>query len=239
MGLFSREKKVDWQRVAKYLAADEKPLDALEGWLVGASIGDNVDHPCTLFLTDDRILLDIRPQTMLPPAEVVDAPFSIIQKSGTGPNDAGGTRFVFAVDPKKSGQPEDLRGFAVDFSGRRGRDFAELVGRNCQVTAPGGADAGGSTSLEARGHFSPLLLSEQDRGGPGRLLLAPQGPLFITDRGVSHDYGWDWFEAFTVKGNELTLHTNPGDGAQITFSSPDLERWIQAFESNGLGRREQ
>ena len=117
----------DWAATRALMHRTDKEVGACKGWALGASVGDSVDQPCIVFLTDHALYVDVRPQTLADP-ELIVAPFHMIEKCGTGRNDVGGTRLVFILDTKGKQVPGDLRGIGVDLPrGRHGAAFGQLV----------------------------------------------------------------------------------------------------------------
>jgi hypothetical protein len=104
MGLFKRKAtpSVSWEKVRPHLDSEEREIDASDGWIVGRAVGDSVDHPCSVFLTDRTIYVDVRPQTLMPEPELIAAPFRDVLKIGVAANHVGGTRLMFVFDPDRA-----------------------------------------------------------------------------------------------------------------------------------------
>jgi len=101
------------------------------------------------------------------------------------------------------------------------------------------ADVVFGATVPEPGRWVPHALVEQDEGGPGKLLIGPRGPIFVTNRGITHDYGWAWFKRFTVDeaSGEISLQTDPGQLAVIRFVPQDeILPWPELLEAHGLER---
>jgi hypothetical protein len=115
--------------VRPHLDSEEREVDASDGWIVGRTVGDSVDHPCSVFLTDRTIYVEVRPQTILPEPELIAAPFADVLRCGIAPNHIGGTRLMFIFDPTGRREDEDkFRGIGIDLPrGRGGATFGQRV----------------------------------------------------------------------------------------------------------------
>lgn len=123
-----------WDRVDAYVADEHERLAACDGWVAGVTVGDSVDHPGTIFLTSDSLIIDVRPQTVRDP-EIIFAPFIDIARLETVTH-PGGVRIAFVAGPGVSeeifaemmGDAADLQGVAFDLpASREGRKFARLA----------------------------------------------------------------------------------------------------------------
>lgn len=118
----------DWDSVRSCLADDESPIAAQGGWLVSGSIDPELDHPCTLFITDRALHFDIRPFTLLPEARVISVPFEHIEKCAVGRPSRSSTRIVVMYVEDGIRDESHLSGLAVDVPNkRRARAFAHTV----------------------------------------------------------------------------------------------------------------
>jgi hypothetical protein len=130
MGLFKRKAtpSVSWEKVRPHLDGEEREIDASDGWIVGRAVGDSVDHPCSVFLTDRTIYVDVRPQTLMPEPELIAAPFRDVLKIGVAANHVGGTRLIFVFDTVGRRDEGDFRPIGVDLPpGRGGANFGQRV----------------------------------------------------------------------------------------------------------------
>lgn len=120
----------DWARVQDAITPGETPIDARNAWFLGASLGEDVDYPCTVFLThgegyDSCIYIDIRSDLLRqPPTPIRVAPLSV-ERGGVGASDRGNLRFV-VIESGHGEHQGQLRGLAVDFH-RKDRDFTERL----------------------------------------------------------------------------------------------------------------
>ena len=89
--------------------------------------------------------------------------------------------------------------------------------------------------LTARGRWLPLLPSEEHLGGPGEMTISHEGPIFRTDSGVGHNYGWAGYPGYRTRSDgKLVLFTDPGNGAKVVIDAEDPDSWIALFRENGL-----
>lgn len=108
----------DWSRVD---IEGEEPVAAGNGWLLGASIGDDLDHPCTVFVTNHSVYVDVRPDTPFAEPQLIEISPYGIEKAGVGQGDRGNHRFVVVYTVKG-----ETKGVAVDIE-RSQRQFAETL----------------------------------------------------------------------------------------------------------------
>ncbi len=106
----------DWSRVQAQLIENERRLGAANGWF----IGEGVDHPCTVFLSEFGIHIDVRPDTMGSP-ELISIGMYSVERCGVGTSDIGNLRLV-VIFSSESG----TLGVAVDFA-PDDRPFAERL----------------------------------------------------------------------------------------------------------------
>lgn len=113
----------EWDRLEGHLSDEEGRVDACKGWAVG---GD-VDHPCSVYLTDQSVYVDIRPDT-LASQETIPIPLASIHKCGVGPSDQGTPRLVTVFSPVGNRDENGVRGVAVDLRpAERGWEFGRRV----------------------------------------------------------------------------------------------------------------
>lgn len=108
----------DWDRVS--LDRTEEPVAAANGWLIGQSINDRIDHPCTVFLTSHSVYVDIRPDTLDDDELIAISPYGV-EKAGIGTSDTRTHRFavIYIVQ-------DETKGIAVDLAPSE-RYFAEQL----------------------------------------------------------------------------------------------------------------
>src|SRR3546814_3476716 len=115
----------DWPSIVRVMEVRELPVEA--GDLVEAHnvwlCGDEIDTPCTLYLTMSGFVIHDRPDVL--GAETIEwvNPYRI-SKAGAGTNDAGDPRLVI-VWRDDDGQP---RGVAIDFERAREDFVGECAG---------------------------------------------------------------------------------------------------------------
>lgn len=113
----------EWDCLEDHLSGDEQRVDACKGW---AAAGD-VDHPCSVYLTDRSVYVHIRPDT-LAQRETIPIPLASIRKCGAGPSDQGTPRLVIVFDPVGNRDENEVRGVAVDLRpAERGWNFGRRV----------------------------------------------------------------------------------------------------------------
>lgn len=101
----------DWTEVAEVLTDSEVRLAASKGWLVG----DEIDVPCKLYLTNQTLHVAIKPDASLVEKPSLESiPLTTLQKSGLATNDMGLPRLVVIHDPTGRRDPGELRGLGVD-----------------------------------------------------------------------------------------------------------------------------
>lgn len=83
----------DWNRIGSQ-AGEEERMGAENGWFIGSAGGS--DHPCTVFLTNSAIYIDVRPDTDITGRNRQQIRISpdAIQRSGLGLSDQRNPRFV-------------------------------------------------------------------------------------------------------------------------------------------------
>jgi hypothetical protein len=91
-----------------------------------------------------------------------------------------------------------------------------------------------ATTAMCRGHFVPLLLSEQDQGGAGIFRVTDGQPVFEVDSGVTHSYGWDCYRDFDRIDDGLRLRLQPFSGAFIDLETEDVDTWVGILTSAGV-----
>lgn len=87
MALFRRktvEPTPDWNRLQWHLQSGEKRVGVCRGWLVG----EGIDHPCGVYLTNRALYVDIREEA-LTHAQTIAIPFDTIEKCGIDASDPG------------------------------------------------------------------------------------------------------------------------------------------------------
>lgn len=113
----------DWDALAGHLAPDEQQVGASSGW----TVGKDLDHPCTLYLTDRAVYLHVKPDTV-EPASLTVVPLAAIAKAAVGTSDTGTPRLVVMYDLAGRNDPADVEGFGVDLRpASTGRSFASQV----------------------------------------------------------------------------------------------------------------
>jgi hypothetical protein len=95
-----------------------------------------------------------------------------------------------------------------------------------------------ATTARDRGQWVPLLLSQQDEGGPGVFRVTDGRPLFVTDSGMTHDYGWESYKDFQAKPEGFHINLGPVSGGLIVLETTEPEKWSRIFTDAGLARRE-
>ena len=94
-----------------------------------------------------------------------------------------------------------------------------------------------ATAIISRGHFSPLLLSEQDQGGPGVFRVTDGQPVFETDAGSTHSYGWESYRDWAPSDDGLELRLQPFSGARVFIVTEDTASWAATLEAAGIPAR--
>lgn len=131
MGLFGRKRGLaergipdpDWSLVRNLFAEDEHGIEACKGW----SIGDDVDQPCGVYLTDQALYVRTQPDTLERPS-TYQIPFSSIGRCDVGSSDLGSPRLVVVFDPVGEQDPNDVHAVGVDLRpSAYGRKFGERV----------------------------------------------------------------------------------------------------------------
>ncbi len=127
MSIFGRLKErplpePDWGHVRSHMGA-EQPIATSAGWF----IGNGIDHPCGVYLTDAALYVDVRPDASLVGFETISAPFHSWSQSGVGRSDRGAPRLVVVFDPVGRSQESDIRGIAVDLPRKTGAAFGAIV----------------------------------------------------------------------------------------------------------------
>lgn len=113
----------DWDEVAGHLAPGEQRVGASSGW----TVGQDLDHPCTLYLTDRSVYLHVKPDT-LEPASLTVIPLAAIAKAAVGTSDQGTPRLVVMHDLVGRDDPADVQGFGIDLRpASTGHSFASQV----------------------------------------------------------------------------------------------------------------
>ncbi len=119
----------NWEEIEDRFARGEQPLDACKGW----RIGEGIDDPCAVYLTNWTVHIDVRPDT-LQPREVVSIPLWTIHKCGVGPSDLGTPRLVIGADPGGSGNPSDIVAVGIDLRPEdRGWEFSKRVTTQIEI----------------------------------------------------------------------------------------------------------
>ena len=117
----------DWKRLRGHLQSAEKRIDVCKGWIVG----EGIDHPCGVYLTDRALYVDIRPEA-LTTAETIAMPFDTIEKCRVGTSESASPRLVVEFIPSGSADPDSARELAVDLrcsdALKFGRRVVQLAG---------------------------------------------------------------------------------------------------------------
>jgi len=137
VSLFGKRRKLserelgdpDWDNVAQYLQPGEQRIDACSGW----SVGEGVDHPCAVYLTDRAIYVDVRPDASLTGFETIIIPFKEMARCAVQAGPSGSPRMVAVSMPEGSENPEDARGVAVDLRPESdARRFAQEIAQHAE-----------------------------------------------------------------------------------------------------------
>lgn len=151
-----REREIpepDWSQVRAHLAEDERELAACKGW----NVGDDVDQPCGVYLTDRAVYLRTQPDTLEQPS-TYQMPFSTIYRCDVGASDLGPPRLVVVRDPIGDQDPNDIRAVGVDLRPEdQGWKFGERVVSTVERSTPPAKQSGSSgeatdVNAEAIGH---------------------------------------------------------------------------------------
>lgn len=96
-----------------------------------------------------------------------------------------------------------------------------------------------ATTAKCRGHFLPLLLTQQDQGGPGIFRVTDGKPVFETDNGAArHSYGWDGYRYYERTEDGLRIQLKPFSGAFIDLETEDVDRWVEILASAGVPEKD-
>jgi hypothetical protein len=119
----------DWSEIAGIVAGDERRIFSCSGWTV--SLTDSVNHPVSLYLTDSALYVSIKPDSILPKAEIKRWPKSQVVGCETAPQPDGGTRLMVAFRSDDAGSGSNaLVSLGVELRPvGRGSEFGDHVVR--------------------------------------------------------------------------------------------------------------
>jgi hypothetical protein len=95
-----------------------------------------------------------------------------------------------------------------------------------------------ATTATCRGEFLPLLLTEQDEGGPGVFRVTDGQPVFETDHGVRHSYGWDCYRHYERTEDGVLIRLKPFSGAFIDLETEEVDRWVGILTAAGVPEKQ-
>lgn len=91
-------------------------------------------------------------------------------------------------------------------------------------------------TLVARGVWMPVV--NHASGGPGTFAIEAGRPIFRTDGGVVHDYGWRNYASWSVApSGQFFVGMSPAVGARLRFEPADPEAWRALLSENGVPER--
>lgn len=132
MPLFGRRKVAerpvpppDWNNIAEHLKESEQRVAACSGW----KVGDGVDHPCAVYLTDAHMYVDVRPDASLVGSETITIPLGKILRIAVRKGPSGTPRLAAMWLPTGLFDMEDARMVAVDLRGDGIEQFAQHIAR--------------------------------------------------------------------------------------------------------------
>ncbi len=113
----------DWLEVSDFVSEDERRISSCSGWTV--SNEDPINHPVSLYLTDSALYVSVKPDTMLPKAEIRRWSKSQIVGCDTASQPDGGTRLMVAFRRNLSAEEAPV-GSAYDLRPlERGSEFGK------------------------------------------------------------------------------------------------------------------
>lgn len=92
-----------------------------------------------------------------------------------------------------------------------------------------------NTTAKTRGTFVPLLLGEQHIGGDGEFRITSGEPIFVTDDGYTHSYGWDCYQSWKPTGDGFALTIVPGRHT-VLLHTLEPEKWTRLLLDAGVQR---
>lgn len=98
----------DWDLVEAYVGAGEQRVGTSACW----TLGDNVSHPASLYLTDQALYVQVRPDTLAADLPILRVPHDRLERCGVVTDDAGSPRLIVVF--RKGPDPTDVDGFGVD-----------------------------------------------------------------------------------------------------------------------------
>ena len=113
----------DWSRLQGRLDSREKRIGVCKGWV----IGEGIDHPCGVYLTDRALYVDIRPEAFTT-AETIAIPFHTIERCEVRTSETGSPRLVVVFVSIGSRDPA-AREVEVDLRCSNAPSFGQRVVR--------------------------------------------------------------------------------------------------------------